>query len=59
MSIWRVARRRVRAAGGIALAFGMAVGATAVASPAQAQPILKLPPRSAAVSWGYNRLDLG
>jgi alpha-tubulin suppressor-like RCC1 family protein len=54
MSIWRVARRRVRA-GGIALAFGMAAGATAVASPAQAQPVLKLPPRSAAVSWGANQ----
>jgi alpha-tubulin suppressor-like RCC1 family protein len=54
MSIWRVARRRVRAAGGIVLAFGIAVGAAAVASPAQAQPVLKLPPRSAAVSWGDN-----
>jgi alpha-tubulin suppressor-like RCC1 family protein len=54
MSIWRVARRRARAAGGIVLAFGIVVGAAAVASPAQAQSVLKLPPRSAAVSWGDN-----
>lgn len=37
------------------LAFGVAVGAAAVASPAQAQPVLRLPPRSAAVSWGANQ----
>jgi alpha-tubulin suppressor-like RCC1 family protein len=54
MSIWRAARYRFRAAGGIVLAFGVAVSAAAVASPAQAQPVLRLPPRSAAVSWGFN-----
>ena len=48
-------RYRVRAAAGIVLAFGVAVGAAAVASPAQAQPALRLPPHSAAVSWGDNQ----
>jgi alpha-tubulin suppressor-like RCC1 family protein len=55
MSIWRAARYRVRAAAGMVLAFGVAAGAAAVASPAQAQPALQLPPRSAAVSWGANQ----
>jgi len=55
MSIWRAMRYRVRAAAGIVLAFGVAVGAAAVASPAQAQPVLRLPPHSAAVSWGDNQ----
>jgi alpha-tubulin suppressor-like RCC1 family protein len=55
MSIWRAVRYRVRAAAGIVLAFGVAAGAAGVASPAQAQPILRLPPRSAAVSWGDNQ----
>jgi alpha-tubulin suppressor-like RCC1 family protein len=55
MSIWRAVRYRARAAAGIVLAFGVAAGATAVASPAQAQPVLRLPPRSAAVSWGDNQ----
>jgi alpha-tubulin suppressor-like RCC1 family protein len=54
MSIWRAMRCRVRAAAGIVLAFGVTAGAAAVASPAQAQPALQLPPRSAAVSWGDN-----
>jgi len=54
MSIWRVVRYRVRAAAGIVLAVGVAVGAAGAASPAQAQPVLRLPPRSAAVSWGSN-----
>jgi alpha-tubulin suppressor-like RCC1 family protein len=54
MSIWRAMRYRVRAAAGIVLAFGVTAGAAAVASPAQAQPALQLPPRSAAVSWGDN-----
>ena len=49
MSIWRA--MRVRAAAGIVLA----VGAAAVAGPAQAQPALQLLPRSAAVSWGDNQ----
>jgi alpha-tubulin suppressor-like RCC1 family protein len=48
-------RYRVRAAAGIVLAVGVAAGAAAMASPAQAQPVLKLPPRSAAVSWGDNQ----
>ena len=55
MSIWRVVRYRVRAAAGIVLAVGVAVGAAGAAGPAQAQPVLRLPPRSAAVSWGNNR----
>jgi len=55
MSIWRAVRYRARAAAGIVLAFGVAAGATAVASPAQAQRVLRLPPRSAAVSWGDNQ----
>jgi Regulator of chromosome condensation (RCC1) repeat len=42
-------------AAGIALALGVAVGAVGVAGPAQARPALKLPPRSAAVSWGDNQ----
>jgi alpha-tubulin suppressor-like RCC1 family protein len=54
MSIWRAVRYRVRAAGGIVLASGVAAGVV-VAGPAQAQPLLKLPPRSAAVSWGDNQ----
>jgi alpha-tubulin suppressor-like RCC1 family protein len=54
MSIWRAMRYRVRAAAGIVLAVGVAAGAAGMASPAQAQPVLKLPPRSAAVSWGFN-----
>jgi alpha-tubulin suppressor-like RCC1 family protein len=54
MSIWRAIRVRVRVAGGIVLAVGVAAGAVGVAGPAQAQPVLKLPPRSAAVSWGDN-----
>ena len=37
------------------LAFGVAAGAVVMAGPAQAQPDLKLPPRSAAVSWGDNQ----
>jgi alpha-tubulin suppressor-like RCC1 family protein len=45
----------VRATVGIAVALGRAVGAGAAAGPAQAQPVLKLPPNSAAVSWGDNR----
>jgi Regulator of chromosome condensation (RCC1) repeat len=49
MSIRRAMRYRVRTAAGIVLAFGVA------ASPAQAQPVLQLPPRSAAVSWGDNQ----
>src|ERR1700678_2455300 len=55
MSIWRAVRYRARAAAGIVLALGVAAGATAVASPAQAQPVLRLPPRAAAVSWGDNQ----
>jgi alpha-tubulin suppressor-like RCC1 family protein len=56
MSIWRAMRYRVRTAAGIVLAFGVVVvGAAAVASPAQAQPVLRLPPRAAAVSWGDNQ----
>jgi alpha-tubulin suppressor-like RCC1 family protein len=55
MSIWRAVRYRVRAAAGIVLAVGVAAGAAGVASPAQAQPVVKLPPRSAAVSWGDNQ----
>ena len=55
MSIWRAMRYRVRAAAGIVLAVGVAAGAAGMASPAQAQPVLKLPPRSAAVSWGDNQ----
>jgi alpha-tubulin suppressor-like RCC1 family protein len=55
MSIWRAVRYRVRAAAGIVLAFGVAAGAAGVATPAQAQPVLRLPPRSAAVSWGDNQ----
>jgi alpha-tubulin suppressor-like RCC1 family protein len=54
MSIWRATRSRGRAAAGIVLAFGVAAGSAAVAGPAQAQPVLQLPPRSAAVSWGFN-----
>ena len=37
------------------LAFGVAAGAVVMAGPAQAQPVLKLPPRLAAVSWGDNQ----
>jgi alpha-tubulin suppressor-like RCC1 family protein len=48
-------RYRVRAAAGVVLAFGVAAGAAGVASPAQARPVLRLPPRSAAVSWGDNQ----
>jgi alpha-tubulin suppressor-like RCC1 family protein len=55
MSIWRAMRYRARAAAGIVLAFGVAAGMAAVAGPAQAQPVLQLPPRSAAVSWGDNQ----
>jgi alpha-tubulin suppressor-like RCC1 family protein len=55
MSIWRAMRDRVRAAAGIVLAVGVAAGAAGVAGPAQAQPVLRLPPRSAAVSWGDNQ----
>jgi alpha-tubulin suppressor-like RCC1 family protein len=56
MSIWRAGRFRVRAAGSVVLALGAtAVGAAAVAGPAQAQPVLRLPLRSAAVSWGDNQ----
>jgi alpha-tubulin suppressor-like RCC1 family protein len=54
MSIRRAKRYRVRAAAGIVLVAGVVVSA-AVAGPAQAQPVLKLPPRSAAVSWGDNQ----
>jgi alpha-tubulin suppressor-like RCC1 family protein len=54
MSIWRATRYRGRAAAGIVLVFGVAAGSAAVAGPAQAQPVLQLPPRSAAVSWGFN-----
>jgi alpha-tubulin suppressor-like RCC1 family protein len=55
MSIWRAMRCRARAAAGIVLAFGVAAGMAALAGPAQAQPVLQLPPRSAAVSWGDNQ----
>jgi alpha-tubulin suppressor-like RCC1 family protein len=54
MSIWRVVRYRIRAAARIVLAVGVAAVAVGVAGPAQARPVLKLPPRSAAVSWGDN-----
>ena len=52
MSNWPRRRYRVRAAAGMMLALGVAAG---VAGPAQARPVLKLPPRSAAVSWGDNQ----
>jgi alpha-tubulin suppressor-like RCC1 family protein len=55
MSIWWAKRCRIQAAAGIALALGVAAGAVGVAGPAQARPVLKLPPRSAAVSWGDNQ----
>jgi alpha-tubulin suppressor-like RCC1 family protein len=55
MSIWRARRYRARAAAGIVLALGVAAGAVGAAGPAQARPLLKLPPRSAAVSWGDNQ----
>ncbi|MGH3176301.1 MAG: hypothetical protein ACRDPF_20865 [Streptosporangiaceae bacterium] len=55
MSIWRARRYQVQAAAGIVLALGVAVGAVGVAGPAQARSVLKLPPRSAAVSWGDNQ----
>jgi hypothetical protein len=55
MSVWRAVPYRVRAAAGIVLAVGVVAGAAGVASPAQAQPVLRLPPRSAAVSWGDNQ----
>jgi alpha-tubulin suppressor-like RCC1 family protein len=54
MSIWRAMRYHARAGAGIVLVFGVAAGMLTLPSPAQAQPVLKLPPRSAAVSWGFN-----